>query len=345
MVLVISHDNMDAPTDMILDWFRFFNFKDYMRVNSSDFSLDKQTTIDLNNKIIRVKQINLKLKEVKAIFYRRWSITNNKTPLFKQFLDLGYSMSDVKLIADFSQHFSNEYNNYYKSFFELQEIKEDKWIPNFNRVRYINKLEVLKIVQNNGIKIPKTLITSEKSQLKLFYKENNNNIITKPISEVSFIEYENIHIEMLTKKVTKENIEELPNSFFPTLFQNMVDKDFEIRIFFLEKKFYSMAMFSQSDKTTELDFRNYNVKKPNRYVPFVLPDVLQVKLIKVMAELGLNTGSIDMIYNKSGEYVFLEVNPVGQLGMVSENCNYNLEKIIAKSLIRKNKGNEKKDKK
>jgi hypothetical protein len=33
------------------------------------------------------------------------------------------------------------------------------------------------------------------------------------------------------------------------------------------------------------------------------------------------------------ELVFLEINPVGQFGMVSHPCNYYLEKRIAQNLI------------
>ena len=40
-----------------------------------------------------------------------------------------------------------------------------------------------------------------------------------------------------------------------------------------------------------------------------------------------------MILNKNNEYVFLEINPVGQYGMVSEPCNYFLDKKIAHYLI------------
>ena len=36
--------------------------------------------------------------------------------------------------------------------------------------------------------------------------------------------------------------------------------------------------------------------------------------------MSLNTGSIDLIKTKSGDYVFLEVNPVGQFSMVSFPC-------------------------
>jgi hypothetical protein len=39
-----------------------------------------------------------------------------------------------------------------------------------------------------------------------------------------------------------------------------------------------------------------------------------------------------MIVTPEGEYVFLEVNPTGQFGWVSDNCNYYLEEKIANHL-------------
>ena len=51
-----------------------------------------------------------------------------------------------------------------------------------------------------------------------------------------------------------------------------------------------------------------------------------------MDNLKLNSGSIDLVYTKDEDYYFLEVNPVGQFAMVSEPCNYYLEKIVAQKL-------------
>ena len=48
--------------------------------------------------------------------------------------------------------------------------------------------------------------------------------------------------------------------------------------------------------------------------------------------MGINTGSIDLIYSLSNEYVFLEVNPQGQFDWLSKNCNYYIEKDIAELL-------------
>ena len=48
-----------------------------------------------------------------------------------------------------------------------------------------------------------------------------------------------------------------------------------------------------------------------------------------MRKLKLDSGSIDIIVTNKGEYVFLEVNPVGHFTQVSSPCNYYLEKEIA----------------
>lgn len=48
-----------------------------------------------------------------------------------------------------------------------------------------------------------------------------------------------------------------------------------------------------------------------------------------MTKVEMNSGSIDMIVTLNNNYVFLEVNPVGQFWQVSYLCNYYLEKKIA----------------
>jgi glutathione synthase/RimK-type ligase-like ATP-grasp enzyme len=126
---------------------------------------------------------------------------------------------------------------------------------------------------------------------------------------------------------------EVEEFFFPTLFQEMIDKDVEIRTFVIEKKIYSMAIFSQLDRQTQVDFRRYNHNKMNRMVPFKLPTNLEVKIINFMQSINLNTGSIDFIKGKDGNYYFLEINPTGQYGFLSAMCNYNLDEVIARQLI------------
>ena len=101
-----------------------------------------------------------------------------------------------------------------------------------------------------------------------------------------------------------------------------------------------MAIFSQNDKQTSVDFRNYNDKRPNRTIPFSLPKGIEDKIIQFCEEGGYNLGSIDLIKSTNGKYYFLEINPKGQFGMVSYPCNYYLEKKLARHLIDENEKND-----
>jgi D-alanine-D-alanine ligase-like ATP-grasp enzyme len=60
--------------------------------------------------------------------------------------------------------------------------------------------------------------------------------------------------------------------------------------------------------------------------------LVEKKIYILMKRLGINSGSIDMVYTKDGRFVFLEVNPVGQFAQVSMPCNYFLEREIAYEL-------------
>ena len=112
----------------------------------------------------------------------------------------------------------------------------------------------------------------------------------------------------------------------------MLIKEIELRIFYLHGEFYSSAIFSQRDPQTRIDFRHYNNEKPNKVIPYKLPVEQEKKLQSLMQISGLNSGSIDMVLTDKGEYVFLEINPIGQFEQVSIPCNYNIFKKIAEIL-------------
>lgn len=197
--------------------------------------------------------------------------------------------------------------------------------------RNANKLISLQIAQECGLRIPKTCISSQKTDLMDFSSECTSSI-TKSIQDILFFHVNDERFSTKTSKVTMADINTMDDIFFPSLLQEEIKKKYELRIFYLKGEFFPMAIFSQEDEQTKVDFRNYNKSKPNRCVPYKLPDYIMKKLDLFMQRMNLDTGSIDMIYTTNKEYVFLEVNPVGQYDMVSVPCNYNLHQKIAKYL-------------
>lgn len=197
-----------------------------------------------------------------------------------------------------------------------------------------NKLIVLEMAKNIGINIPESFLFTRKKDV--LEKIKVKSLITKAASDGIYIFNDDYSYYTYTELMDNKNLKKLPDTFFPSLFQVNINKKFEIRSFFLGDQFFSMAIFSQNSQQTKIDFRKYNQTMPNRKIPDKLPKKMEESLKILMKNLDLNTGSIDLIVDKNDNFYFLEVNPVGQFGMVSNPCNYMLEKKVALSLVNKN---------
>ena len=293
------------------------------RINGSNIDKVNNLTITIDNESQNKVLVNKHHIIKKSIaWYRRFGDSS-----------LEEKKKDWDLRYDYIETIINTVNRDRKVLknFIFEELEISKWLTNPS-LASLNKLKILTLAKSVGFRIPATLIGSNKKELLAFIKKYPN-VIIKAISEVPNLScFEEWHT-YLTHKIKEEELNTFPTEFPPTCFQEMIDKEYELRVFFLDNKCYSMAIISQKDKTTRVDFRNYNTEKPNRNVPYKLPKEIEYKIQLLMNEVGLNTGSIDLIKDINGEYVFLEINPVGQFGMVSQPCNYYLEKKVAEYLI------------
>jgi ATP-GRASP peptide maturase of grasp-with-spasm system len=315
MILILSTRH-DINTNGVIEWLRHFNTP-FFRLNDEDIlNGDVQISFNLseNSFVIKgVKKINL--QDIKVVWFRKFGFLKSYDNFFSTF-------DETSNLKNYSY---SEFDRIRKLLFKLLEDK--KWL--YNKKNMPSKVEVLILAQKKGLKTPKTIITNNKSDiLNTFSKDEE--IITKSLGEATRINFLNTSTPLLTQKFRLKELKN--NKFFPSLFQKYVDKKFELRIFYLSGDFYSMAMFTQKNSKTSIDFRNYDYDRPPRRIPYQLPKNIETMLDDFMRELGVNTGSIDMIYTKDNEYVFLEVNPTGQFGMTSVPCNYPIDLEVAKFL-------------
>jgi len=326
MILILS-TNGDDSTDAVIDWLNFFR-QPFIRLNDNDHFQGVPATIYLDN-ASKKKQIILNLKEkelnielITTVWFRKRGFffnTNTSRTIRGRF-------SDYKGLL-------NGITAEYRSFLDLliNELHGKKWLTNPDVLRY-TKLEILEKALRAGLLIPPTVITNTKSRL-IEFMSRYNFVISKSLKDSFEVEYNRGSFDMFTHMITHDDVANLPDFFLPSLVQALIDKEFEIRVFYLLNKFYSMAIFSQNDEQTSVDFRVYNWQKPNRYVPYKLPRSVTIRLETLMQSINLNCGSIDLIKAKNGDFIFLEINPVGQFGFVSDACNYPLHKEVALSLI------------
>ncbi|MEX0597916.1 MAG: grasp-with-spasm system ATP-grasp peptide maturase [Candidatus Paceibacterota bacterium] len=317
MSVLILGETTDSITDTAVAWLNYYGC-DYVRINTPDFRV---LNVFIKNEKLKIEftdgECKYILDDFNQVWCRRGSI-EIKLPNINKF-NIRTSFK-----PKIHQHLNNEANTL-KDFISnrLQEMNSINSPNKYN----LNKLEVLKEARELGLRIPDTYISEQIK--KTHIKEN---LITKNIQDVLILtdEFSNIHYGQSTKKVEENAVRP---SFFLSLFQREIKKKVELRIFFLDEMFFASAIFSQSKKSTKVDFRNNEINKPNRVVPYSLPYEIKLKLKKLCKRLNIRSGSIDIIVSPGCEYYFLEINPVGQLDWVNKLCNFYIEKEISKTII------------
>ncbi len=327
MILILSTHG-DLTTDDVIDWLDF-NQLPFNRFNDNDLIENHLFTIHFSMDDFYVDQVPYP-DQIKVGWFRKFGFFNNS----KIIEELGDCFSNDLII-----HLLFEYRTFLESLPIFYENMD--WLTNPSAVQ-INKIKSLLLAKKAGLDIPCTLLTTDKKSVKKLIQENKD-VITKPIREGKNIRFDGKMYTMFTELINEDNFSSLTDFFFPSVVQECLDKEYELRVFYLDGVCYSMAIFSQLDEQTKIDFRRYNWEKPNRCVPFQLPEKIESNIHEFMKTMELNTGSLDIVKTKDGRYVFLEVNPVGQFGMVSKPCNYFLEEKVANYLIKchKNHNNEK----
>lgn len=205
----------------------------------------------------------------------------------------------------------------------IKKTLESKRHINKESTSNVNKLIVLDKATEIGFDIPEYFLAENTNQVKL------NKTILKTITGNAILD--EIKKDFSGFMYTTIVEEHENNDFFITFFQEKIDKDFEIRTFYFNGNCWSMAIFSQNDERTKIDFRKYNKKKPNRNSPYILPKHIEMKISLLMKSLDINCGSLDFI-KKGEKYYFLEINPIGQFSSLSNICNYSLEQKLAEYL-------------
>ncbi|WP_271783528.1 grasp-with-spasm system ATP-grasp peptide maturase [Aquimarina algiphila] len=323
MILICKNykENNDSYEEVI-DWLLYKNARFDFLSGEDYYENGKDWRITLNNSR---DELSIPFGEYKSVWFR--GFLRHRNHLEEAFNDLESTNDNIaELRWRIGQEIGRINNQIFNNFQNAYQLPSPLSVKS-------DKFSMLRLAKELGLDIPDSLITNSKKELLQFFKKQQQ-IITKPLYETVYFNDKSYVAFFKTNTITEEVIKSLPETFFPSLFQGYVEKDIELRAFYIEEKFYTMAIFSQLDPQTKIDFRNYNDEKPNRNVPYLLPEEIEIKIKRLMKELNLNTGSIDLIKTPDKKYVFLEVNPTGQFGFVSKPCNYYLEDVIAEELIR-----------
>lgn len=302
MAVLILSDRTDLTTCQVMDWL-WAKGHDFVRAGISELHRDSELVIDFDDGTTLLHNG----QRIGCIWFRR---NDDDTAALRTMEGKNQRRLEQRKIEE-----ARAVNS-------ILDCGDVPWLS-YPRSEGINKLEVLRQAKSVGLNIPPTVVTNTKSVLVGFI-EQHGRAVAKAATENLTITDMSIgrayHQPVVLLDI--DDASSISSRFYTTVFQKFIDKQYDIRTFFLDGKFYSMAIFSPSHDYRE----NYMT---NRNVPYILPSSEQELLLNLMHKMGLNTGSIDMVMGKDGLYYFLEVNPNGQFGDVSQACNYYLEREIA----------------
>lgn len=320
MILIISEED-DSTTDRVISWLKYYQI-DFVRINNTnnlDFELLEMDEEGNINGLLKDPSVTIELKKIKGYWYRRGKIAFRVITIGEQQLPGLMEQSNNFLLKEYDVLAEMVYHYFHSLELSVGNIYENK----------TNKLVNLKIASDCGMLVPKTWIFTRKKEV-MDLLEVRDKLLTKPITQGGlYFEDDQIYFDGFSNLVDKEKVEQFSETFAATLFQEYIEKAYELRIFYFLGEIYASAIFSQLDEMTKTDFRNYNYSRPNRTPPCKLPEEVAGQIRSFMQRINMKSGSLDVLVTPDKKYYFLEVNPIGQFYQVSHPCNYYLEKRIA----------------
>jgi hypothetical protein len=117
----------------------------------------------------------------------------------------------------------------------------------------------------------------------------------------------------------------------PGIYQENIGKDRELRITVVEDSVFCCRIDPTFNRRSMQDWRAeiFSVK----YEPETIDPALLEKLLIFHKTAGINFGAYDFIVRDNGEFVFLEVNTVGQWLWIEEATGLEISQAVAKSLV------------
>lgn len=196
-----------------------------------------------------------------------------------------------------------------------------------------NKLGQLRVAKEVGLSIPRTLVTNDQQQARAFFNEFGGRVVAKLLRPLS-VSMGQAPLFVYTSEVKEEDLLEADQlRHCPMVFQERLEKAIELRIAYVDGNCFVGAIDASPSLKGKIDWR---LADPGDCFWSVaeIPEEITVKLRALMRALGLVYGAIDIIKTPDGKYVFLEVNPGGEWGMLERDLNYPISEALADALLK-----------
>ena len=212
----------------------------------------------------------------------------------------------------------------------IQALAHCMWVNNpLAAARAEYKPVQLAAAAEIGLAVPQTLITSDPLAAHKWAKSLGRPLIYKPLGGIWHGDEDQVRVLYTTPISDPEELLDEAISRTAHLFQEQIPKAFEVRAVVVGNRVFAIkiAAGSEAAKTDwRSDYDSLIYAEPK------LPDELSAKLVALHRQLGLTYGAVDLICDTSNHWVFLETNPVGEWGWLTEQTGAPIAAALADEL-------------
>jgi hypothetical protein len=217
------------------------------------------------------------------------------------------------------------HNEWQEALDGLWQLLDARWINDPVRDEVAaRKAHQLRIAAEIGLRVPRTLITSDPARAKAFIQaEGVGATIYKSFSCTHAIWTE-------TRLVGAGELARLDSvRLAPAIFQEHVPAGVDVRATVIGQRIFAAAIDARATDYP-LDFRMSLGQADVRAVE--LPAEVEGGLLALTDRLGLVYGAVDLRLTEEGEYVFFELNTAGEFLFVEERTGQPIAQALAEEL-------------
>lgn len=132
-----------------------------------------------------------------------------------------------------------------------------------------------------------------------------------------------------TNSINTEELLSSDLSTAPVIIQELLAPKTDIRVTVVRDKVFAVAI-KKNRRGIDGDWRRE--QRDLQYEPIVLPTEIESRCRRLMKEMRLSFGAIDLAYCKD-KYYFLEINPTGEWAWLIDSTPFTIDEEIAGTLI------------
>jgi hypothetical protein len=202
------------------------------------------------------------------------------------------------------------------------------WLDPLPRVRAAeDKLVQLREAERACLHVPPTIVTNDPDEVHRLWDACGGQLVTKMLTPVA--RSMGPAAAVYTHTLSADDLDDLDGlALAPMVFQQRVDKLRELRVVYLAGRCFVGSLEARGD-----DWRHPTQDAPPWQIDR-LPDDVAARLDALMRALGLRFGVADFLAARDGSHAFLEVNPVGEWGMLERDLGLPIADAIAEELCK-----------